>query len=431
MAEETQYKANTGLATISVANTSLTGSGNIIYPTASYNTWTVLTAGLNGTLITTVRIKAQGNPSQGMIRLWIYDGSSFWLLQEVVVYPKKQSGPDTSFEWTVNLDYELKTGYSLMASTQNADTFNIIAEGLDFTYFRNYVRPESANYINNTGIASISTGTSSMTGSGSTLLLTAPSGMNGTAISSINIKSTAATTADGMVRIFIYNGSSYFLFTEVFIPFRSQSGIYKSYEYKLNFPKQFRLKAGYSLYVSTQNSDAFRVIAEGIDWSYPEGPYQSNFTPVSFGGDTSEHLLHSYQIPSGLFQAGDLLGVYASGIITNNNHNRTFRIYLNSLANGNTLSGATLIGLWIGAFSIGTNMQRMFPIINNTTLECFGGTANTYPNTRNQYGTTTTTSGNVTFSTGVSAGFWLLISGQDNSTADTNYIRWSMVGKIF
>jgi len=84
----------------------------------------------------------------------------------------------------------------------------------------------------------------------------------------------------------------------------------------------------------------------------------------------------------------------------------------------------------VGAFSIGTNMQRTFPIISDTSVECFGGTTNVYPNTRNQYGSTATTSGTVTVPS-LSSGFWLIISGQDNSTADTNYIRWSMVGKIF
>ncbi len=81
MAAETQYTAKTGLAQISVANSSLSGAGNIIYPTTSYNTWSVLTGSTNGTLIKSVTCKATGIPSQGMIRLWIYFASTYTLLK--------------------------------------------------------------------------------------------------------------------------------------------------------------------------------------------------------------------------------------------------------------------------------------------------------------------------------------------------------------
>jgi hypothetical protein len=282
----------------------------------------------------------------------------------------------------------------------------------------------------------LSTGNTSLTpssGASVVQLIAATSSYNGTIISNIRIKATAATTADGIIRFFIYNGTTYFLLTEIFVPATSQSDIYPSFEYQLEFPDTFQLKSGYSIYVTTSRDSTFHIIAEGMDWNYPANTF-TNYTNVSFNGDTNEHLLHSYQVPAGLFTTGNLLGVYLAATITNNNHNRTFRIYINSLANGNTLTGATLIGLWIGAFTIGTNMERLFPIINDSTVECYGGTTNVYPNTRNQYSNTTTTSGTVTVPPGanpsLSGGFWLLISGQDNSTLDTTTLRWSMIEKI-
>jgi len=135
MAAETQYTANMGLATINVANTSLTGSSFIIYPTASYNCWSVLTGASNGTLIKRVIAKSTGTPSQGMIRLWVYDGTNFRLLKEIDVNPITQSTVDASFEATIELNFVLKSTYQLIATTQIADTFNIISEGLEISYY--------------------------------------------------------------------------------------------------------------------------------------------------------------------------------------------------------------------------------------------------------------------------------------------------------
>ena len=434
MAAETQYTANTGLATINVANTSLNGSSNIIYPTTSYNTWSVITGATNGTLIKRIIIKAQGTPSQGMVRLWIYNGTNSVLLREISVNPIKQvgtsGGPDISFETTIDLNYNLKSGFSLLASTQNADTFNVIAEGLNYGYFASFVRPESTNYIGNTGTASLSTasGTGTMTGTGSVLLLTATSGYNGTVVKSIRIKALAATSADGMIRLFIKSGSNYYLVKEIFVPYSNQTGTYKSFEYTYKIPQTLQLASGMSLYVSTNNSDSFVVVAEAMDWNYPSGTL-SNYT-VNSVSSTSETILHSYQIPSGLLFSGGLFEVYANIAATGSTNTKTFKIYINSLANGNTLTGATTLGTYTVATGVtGDNIARLFPIISDTSLECYGGTSTS---TENEYATTTGTSAQATSLPSISGGFWIIITGTVPGYAtDTGGLRWSMIRKIF
>lgn len=417
MAAETQYTANTGLATINVANSSLTGG------TVGTNIFSVITGGsTNGTLIKSVTVKATGSPGQGMIRLFVGIGTTQFLIKEIFVNPIMQSGPDISFESTVHINYTLQPDHILYASTQNGDTFNIIAECLDIAYNSTYVRPEATRYTANTGTASISIGTSSTTGSGSTLLVT--SSKSGLLLDSFKIKATAATSANGMIRFFIYNGTSYFLFKEVFVPYFSQSGIYKSFEYSLDFPEGFQLKSGYSIYVSTQNSDSFHVTANTMIWNNPSSTIaQVNYTSSNVTGITTEKLLQSYQLSAANLATGNLFRVYGQFTVNNNANTKTFRIYINT---SNSLSGATLIGTHIATTVSGDNIERMFPVINNTSIECYGGSAT---DTRNSYGTTTGTSTAITIPTLTSV-TWVIISGQNSSTTDTTTLVWSEIERI-
>jgi len=126
MAEETHYTANTGLVTISTANSNLDGSGTLS---------NLLTGANNGTLIKSVFIKAQGNTQSGMIRLFVHDGSNSNLLHEVRVPENAQTSVNKAFEIQLILNITLKAGHKLKVSTEQSDTFNIIAEGMDWSYF--------------------------------------------------------------------------------------------------------------------------------------------------------------------------------------------------------------------------------------------------------------------------------------------------------
>lgn len=115
MAAETQYTANTGCVTISTANANLDGTGTL---------GTVLTASAAatpGTLIKSVTIKAQGNTTAGTVRLFLYNGTTNFLLTEIPVSAVTKSGTAHSFSQRVLFNgnsFALNKDYLLKASTE-------------------------------------------------------------------------------------------------------------------------------------------------------------------------------------------------------------------------------------------------------------------------------------------------------------------------
>jgi len=132
MASNPSYAATPkcGLGQVSIANTARDGTGTIA---------TVFTAGANGSRIDAIDIKAVGTTTAGMIRLFIHDGTNARLLTEIPVTALTPSDTLPSWEAQLNtnsmsqvLPIILPTNYSLRASTNNAETFNVIAFGGDF-----------------------------------------------------------------------------------------------------------------------------------------------------------------------------------------------------------------------------------------------------------------------------------------------------------
>lgn len=281
MAAETQYTANTGVVKMITGNSSMIGTTGTVYD--------VITGASNGTLVRKIFIKATGtgaaSTTLGMIRLFVYDGTNHRLLTEIEVPAMGQSATDPTFETVLELNYKLKSGYKIRATTQNGEAFNVIAEGLDFAYYATSVRPESTNYTANnsfdgTSLPSyVAVGNSALDGSTSVandlitvLAASTATGMKGNAIESISIKATS-TTSRGMVRIFIQNASTgtanTFLLTEIFIPPITPGATVQSFEHKIVFPDKLQIKAGFKIIATTQNSESFSVVVEGMDWSYP------------------------------------------------------------------------------------------------------------------------------------------------------------------
>jgi hypothetical protein len=126
--------ANTGIAAISSANSSLTGASSTAVITAG---------GANGTLIKSLTIKATGPVTTGMVRLFVGNnsGSSISLYKEIPVptTPALSATPTPlpmllTYECNLGGGLKLEDGYKLSASTQNGEPFNLVAEGLDITY---------------------------------------------------------------------------------------------------------------------------------------------------------------------------------------------------------------------------------------------------------------------------------------------------------
>lgn len=112
---------------ISIANTGRDGSGTL---------GTIISGSTNGTRISRVIVQSSGSVSNGMVRLFIYDGSNNFLYKEVTVTSTAVSGSTAAFTYTVELLGEraliLPSGYSLKASTNNGENFYVIAEGGDY-----------------------------------------------------------------------------------------------------------------------------------------------------------------------------------------------------------------------------------------------------------------------------------------------------------
>ena len=119
-----------GIAQISTANTNRDGTGTI---------GTVFSAGASGSRIDAVDLKATGTTTAGMVRLFVHNGTTAYLLTEVPVTAVTPSATLPAWEAQLNtntmsqvLPIVLPTGYSLRASTHNAETFNVLTMGGDF-----------------------------------------------------------------------------------------------------------------------------------------------------------------------------------------------------------------------------------------------------------------------------------------------------------
>jgi len=131
MANEPNFVATprNAIAQVSAANTARDGTGTVV---------TVFTAGASGSRIDRITIEAVATTTAGMIRLFVNDGSNSRLWREVSVSAITPSGTVATFTTEINSSNSalplliLPNGYSLRASTHNAETFNIIAEGGDF-----------------------------------------------------------------------------------------------------------------------------------------------------------------------------------------------------------------------------------------------------------------------------------------------------------
>lgn len=111
---------------ISTANSNRDGTGTI---------GTVYTGGTNGSRIDNVIIKATGTTTAGMVRLFVHNGSSYFLVTEIYVPPMTASATVSTFETQFVFENGLilaSSSWSLRASTEKGETFNVIAIGGDF-----------------------------------------------------------------------------------------------------------------------------------------------------------------------------------------------------------------------------------------------------------------------------------------------------------
>jgi hypothetical protein len=106
------------LGQVSTANTARDGTGTLA---------TIFTAGSSGSRIDDIKIQATGTTTAGAVRLFLHDGTNARLYDEILVPAITPSTTVEAFSATlVNQAIVLPNGWSLRASTNNAETFNVL-----------------------------------------------------------------------------------------------------------------------------------------------------------------------------------------------------------------------------------------------------------------------------------------------------------------
>jgi hypothetical protein len=111
-------------AALATADTSRTAPTTVV---------TVFTAGASGSRIDEVNVIATGTTTAGVVRLWLYTGSVYYLIEEVLVTAITPSTTVAAFSTTLTFNnFMLPSGHSLRATTNNSEGFNVVAFGGDF-----------------------------------------------------------------------------------------------------------------------------------------------------------------------------------------------------------------------------------------------------------------------------------------------------------
>jgi hypothetical protein len=80
-----------------------------------------------------INIVATGTTTAGVVRIFVYNGTNYFLLREVLVSAITPSTTVAVFSSTlVFSNLVIPTGYSIRVTTNNAETFHVSAFGGDF-----------------------------------------------------------------------------------------------------------------------------------------------------------------------------------------------------------------------------------------------------------------------------------------------------------
>lgn len=107
---------------ISTANTSRLGGGSI---------GTLVTGSTNGDLVEMINMKSNQTTTAGMLRIFISDGGTFELYDEVTVQAITPSATVKAwqFQYVPLRPLVIQSGYILGVSTENSEEFVIVGQG--------------------------------------------------------------------------------------------------------------------------------------------------------------------------------------------------------------------------------------------------------------------------------------------------------------
>ena len=108
----------------SVANTSRTGSGTLA---------TLVTAAAQGSKIELVRYVYEVTTTAGLFRIFLHDGSTFFLIKELTVAAISVAADTAAAtgEWAPTTDLVIPTGWTLQVGTQEGVAGSAFAMGGD------------------------------------------------------------------------------------------------------------------------------------------------------------------------------------------------------------------------------------------------------------------------------------------------------------
>ena len=117
---------NTHVVSIATADTSLTApaAAGTIYTNSS---------GL-AALVSRIRGKAMGSTTASMVRIFLHDGTTYYLWREYLTDTLVASGTVKSFEFDEEVQLYLPDEWSLRATTHGGDDFMIYADVGEYTY---------------------------------------------------------------------------------------------------------------------------------------------------------------------------------------------------------------------------------------------------------------------------------------------------------
>lgn len=101
--------------------------------TAPTNVETVFTAGSSGSRIDEINVVATGTTTANVVRLFLFDGTNYFLMQEVLIAELTPSATTPVVTYTSTYsNLMLPNGWSLRATTNNAESYEVLAFGGDF-----------------------------------------------------------------------------------------------------------------------------------------------------------------------------------------------------------------------------------------------------------------------------------------------------------
>lgn len=113
-----------GAGVVSTADTSRTSPTNAV---------TIFTAGSSGSRIDEINVVPLGTTTNNVVRLFVYNGSTYYLLQEVGIAANTPSAAFPVVTYTSSYEnFFLPSGWSMVTSTNNDESYAVTAFGGDF-----------------------------------------------------------------------------------------------------------------------------------------------------------------------------------------------------------------------------------------------------------------------------------------------------------